>query len=202
MTTTILRFSLIFGVVFGQVEGAAPSKRPATPRQRVVKALNTVLPDVEFQQASLPEIVNYLSEQTRVNIIIDPAVYASAEMGPTPEAVLRPRTEPAPGVPIPTEAKAQAAEAAKPMPSPQELGGITIRLKNVPLRVVLKYILRYKNLRYIVDDYAIVIVPIGRALPEEMRMEVFRLRTGGYLEANLPVRPRNRPVSEGVPGSR
>jgi len=184
------------------VEGAAPSRRATTPRQKIVKFLNTILPEVEFHQASLPEIVNALSEQTGVNIIIDPAVHALAEMGPTTEAVMPPGEEPAPVAPTAPEPKPKPSEPVKPAIPSEELGGITIRLKNVPLRVVLKYILRYKNLRYIVDDYAIVIVPIGRAMPEEMRTEVFRLKTGGYPEMRMPVRPANPPSGGGLPVTR
>ncbi len=80
---------------------------------------------------------------------------------------------------------------APPSPPPDEMR-ITLHLKNVPLGVVLKYILRYKNLRYIVDDYAIVIVPMGRAMPEELVTKVFRLRTGDIGSA-APFLPRAAP---------
>jgi len=47
-----------------------------------------------------------------------------------------------------------------------EEGGITVSLRNVALSEVLKYILRYKNLEYVVEDYAVAIVPVGWRPPE------------------------------------
>jgi hypothetical protein len=65
-----------------------------------------------------------------------------------------------------------------------EIGCITLHLKKVPLKVVLKYVLRFRKLRYIVEDYAIVIVPIGIPQPEEMVTEIFRLKSGSFRRAN------------------
>jgi len=56
---------------------------------------------------------------------------------------------------------------------------ITIKLTNVPLKEVLKYVLRYKSLKYKVEDYAILIIPINYVLPEELVTEIFRLSTSG-----------------------
>jgi general secretion pathway protein D len=62
---------------------------------------------------------------------------------------------------------------------PTQDTGIRISLKNVPLSEVLKYVLRYKNLKYIVEDYAIVVVPVDWVPPEALETEIFRLATTG-----------------------
>jgi len=56
---------------------------------------------------------------------------------------------------------------------------ISLHLTNVPLKDVLRYVLRFKNLKYVVEDYAILIIPIDYVLPEELETEIFRLSTSG-----------------------
>jgi len=175
-----LHFLLIFGLVLARGQASVATGQPVTPRQHTAKALNSRLAEVKFEGAQLTEVIRFLSHQTGVNIIIDPAVYLSVGKGPTTGA------GPSPGGESPPQPQTSAAvqphradvEAGKPLAS--EGPGITLHLKNVPLKVVLKYVLRYKNLRYIVEDYAIVIVPIGRAFPEELITEVFQVRTGSF----------------------
>lgn len=125
--------------------------------------LNTRFPEIKFENVTLREAMGFLSRGAEVNIVIDPAVYASAAASAAPS--------------FPRNASPRPASLAASPATPDETR-ITLHLKNVPLGVALKYILRYKNLRYIVDDYAIVIVPIGIAMPEDLVTEVFRLRTG------------------------
>lgn len=150
--------------------GASP---PRTPRQRTIQKLGFVFPEIRFENAKFSEVMDFLSVESGVNIIVDPAIYASAGEGTMTGAPPATAKEAFQGAPPTAPAERKAPE--RPL---EEVGGISLRLKNVPLRVVLKYVLRYKNLRYIVDDYAIVIVPIGSTPSEELRTEVFRLRTG------------------------
>jgi type II secretory pathway component GspD/PulD (secretin)/tetratricopeptide (TPR) repeat protein len=63
--------------------------------------------------------------------------------------------------------------------APPQQSTITLHLTDVPLKDVLKYVLRFKNLKYVVEDYAILIIPIDYVLPEEMVTEIFRLSTSG-----------------------
>jgi len=174
MTRAVGASVLILFAAFARCpDGIAASGRAAAPRERVVKALNAIFPEVEFRGASLSEVVSFLSEKGGVNIIVDPSVYAQAVSPPPTAATEEGRTG---GVERPRTA------------APAEPGGITLHLKNVPLKVVLKYVLRYKNLRYIVEDYAIVILPMQGAVPEEMVTQVFRLRTASS--------QRPRPVAQ------
>ncbi|MBN1916983.1 MAG: hypothetical protein JW889_03660 [Verrucomicrobia bacterium] len=54
-------------------------------------------------------------------------------------------------------------------------GPMTINLKNVPLKHVLSYVLRNRNLKYVVEDYALLIVPIDHVLPEDLETETFQI---------------------------
>lgn len=152
-----------------------------TPRQRLRWALGAILPEVNFNEAELPEVLAFLSKEAEVNIVISPLAYvrvAAPFTSDSPAAA----AEKAPFLRAPEGASQQkpreiAAEGSPPSPGAR---GITLHLKNVPLKVVLKYVLSYKNLRYIVEDYAIVIVPMGWVKPEALTTQVFRLRTGSF----------------------
>lgn len=170
------QLALVFAVVCTGSAGATASAQK--PRERMLEALNTNFAEVNFTGASLSQVVDFLSREAQVNILIDPVVYASLAMPVTSLSAARPAAAAEPK-------KEEAPAEAKPA-SP-EIGGITLRLKNVPLKVVLKYVLRYKNLRYIVEDYAIVIVPTGWVPPEALCTRVFRLQTGSF-GARTPTR--------------
>jgi hypothetical protein len=188
MTRAItLNFLLVFSFLCGCGKTCAADDRPVTQRQRTLRALNSFFPEIKFQKASLTQVVDFLSDKAGVNIIIDPAVYSPAGQDWT-RGTLPPFTEePRPDTAPPAGVEHKRGEMGGSGAAPGDVGGITLRLKNVPLKVVLKYVLRYKNLQYIVDDYAILIVPIGRAIPEQLSTEVFRLRTGSFA-VTRPVR--------------
>jgi hypothetical protein len=179
MTRAIRLQLLILLVLAFPRGGAAAAGTMFTHRHR----MKTILPEVKFDKATLEQATRFLSEKARVNIVIDPAVYASTAPAQTPGTLKQPPAAPSPA---PAERKTGATSGRRSASDDPTL--ITLHLKNVPLEVVLKYVLRYKNLRYIVEDYAIVIVPIGRVLPEELQTEVFRLRTGSF-DAATPIRP-------------
>ena len=188
-TMARIHFCFLFVLVFTVAGGAAEHSQVFGPRERpnvrteqsvifgLRERFNTVVPEINFDNVTLREAMGFLSQAARVNIVIDPSVYASA---------LAPTATPATSPPAAT-----APRPSAPPITPDETR-ITLHLKNVPLGVVLKYILRYKNLRYILDDYAIVIVPMGRAMPEELVTKVFRLRTGDIGSA-APFLPRAAP---------
>lgn len=157
----------------------AASRPREDPRQRILKALDLTFPEITFQQADLAQILRFLSSEAQVNIIVDPSASVSAAKKPTPG-------EPNEKTPL----DASFRTTGKP---PATDSGITLHLKNVPLKVVLKYALRFKNLRYIVEDYAIVVVPIGGAPPEVLQTEVFRLKSpSGGAPQLKPRRPGRR----------
>jgi len=211
-----------------------PIKAPDKPEQSearilILEKLDTIIPAVDFKDAELREVIEFLAREAKVNIVIDPVVFIT--LGTTPEmpTTTGPSIEPFPEVPsgtgeefpmpgeeapFPSEFAPQGGgfdprgdlppefgtgfETAPGFPAPPgELGGefgaapalgtstmpqsstITIHLENVPLKYVLRYVLRYKNLKYVVEDYAILIIPIDYVLPEELETEIFRLSTSG-----------------------
>ncbi len=155
--------------------GPEPTPRPPT---EISKKLNTVIPKVEFREAKLKTVLDYLATEADLNIVIDPLVFIQMRPSATiEEEKTDTHEEEREGI---EEEKEETEEpSVAPLPAPYVGDRITISLKNVPLKVVLKYVLRYKGLRYIVDDYAIVIVPIGYVPEEELQTEIFRLSTSG-----------------------
>ncbi len=178
-------------------------------REEIMKKLGTVIPAVEFEEAKLEEVVRYLSKQAEVNIVIDPAVFTGYRRplspfetttglpgetmtpGPTPGPTGLPGAEGTflgpgadvfgPGVTTPGVTTPGVTSETTPTTwvSPTQETGIRISLTNVPLGEVLKYVLRYKNLKYIIEDFAIVIVPVDWVPPEALETEIFRLATTG-----------------------
>ena len=139
--------------------------------------LEKLIPEVDFTDARLEEVVNYLSQRCEVNIVI----HEQARKTPVPRPV-----------PSGTDEFNEFDELAKPgdegleqpeelieEPEPPDIGGITIRLKDAPLKAVLKYVLQVKGLTYIVEDYAIVIVPQGYVPEEDMQTEIYHLYHSG-----------------------
>lgn len=134
--------------------------------------LQTVIKKVDFTNARLDEVVGYLAAKCKVNIVLSKEALKS--LNPQPIAAINEN-----------EFFIQDNEQGNDFQQePQEsnvvndIGGITIRLKNVPLKAVLKYVLQMKGLTYIVEDYAILIVPKGYVPEEEMRTEIYRLYGG------------------------
>jgi hypothetical protein len=126
----------------GAVKNASPQ------RKDVLKKLETIIPEVKFEDASLAEVIDVLSRQAGVRIVIDPVVH-----------------------------QPPFSERIKDT-------GTTVSLNNVPVKEVLKYILRYKNLKYVAEDNAIAIVPVDYAPPESLRSEIFRFPELADLSAN------------------
>jgi general secretion pathway protein D len=195
-----------------------PEEPVSQAKLDIIRKLNTVIPEVTFEDAKLKEVVDYLSTTADVNIVIDPVVFTGytsyapsttgapttgipGELGPGPTPdVLGPTFTPgmpssvAPGITpgIPGE-----TSGVTPTPTwvpPSTDTGITIRLKAVPLKEVLRYVLRVRNLKYIVEDYAISVVPVDWVAPESMETEIFRLATTGLGTIE-------RPVTTGGPGA-
>lgn len=178
-------------------------------KMEIMRKLATRIPAVEFEDAKLEEVVRYLSKQAEVNIVIDPAVFTGYRRTPSllesptgyPGEIMTPGPTPGPtGIPgaegtflgpggevlgpgVTTPGITTPGVTPDTGPStwvpPMQETGIKISLTNVPLSEVLKYVLRYKNLKYVVEDFAIVIVPVDWVPPEALETEIFRLATTG-----------------------
>ncbi len=123
----------------GAAEAAAEDADAAAARQRILKKLDTVIRQVDFDDAELKEVLRFLSKEMGINIVFDPKVLDLLE-------------------------------------DPFTSTTITIKLKDVPLKDVLKYVLKYKGLEYVVEDNAVVIVPVEQQPAEESEIEGFETK--------------------------
>lgn len=187
------------------VEAGPAYEEPSEHRREILKKLEVIIPEVEFEDAKLTEVVDYLSKVVDVNIVVDPVVFrggfsqpttgletvpgipGGVSPGPTGPGVT-PGGIPSMGGPTTMPSTTFGPSVTAPGETPSPVGtwippvtdtGITLRLKNVPLKDVLKYVLKWKNLKYVVEDYAILIAPIDYVPPESMETEIFRLSTTG-----------------------
>ena len=194
----------------GEIE--FPTEPVISPAKlEIVRKLNTVIPEVTFEDAKLKEVIEYLSTTADVNIVIDPVVFTGytsyapgtgpgtlpgtgipSGPGPGPTSdIFGPSVTPgfpssvAPGI-TPGISETPGVSAPTWFP-PAADTGITIRLKAVPLKEVLRYVLRVKNLKHMVEDYAIVIVPVDWVPPESLETEIFRLSTTGLGTIERPI---------------
>jgi hypothetical protein len=139
-----------------RLEGKREERRPEEPtsaaRQQIVEKLNTTIHEVDFVDAELREVINFLAREADVNIVIDPVVFQSLEGGPDAE------------------------------PEGRAAADVTMQLKDAPLKDVLKYTLAHKGLKYVVEDYAILVIPRDYVLPEELETEIFRLSDGAFTQ--------------------
>ncbi len=173
-----------------------------------INPLDTIIPEVHFENVPLKEVVDYLAREGDINIVFDgTALQLLAAEEPAPPEVIAL----GPDEPLDTDTEPEALEAddelpplappkATVRPAPVRRDLITIRLKNVPLKEVLKYVLRFKGLKYIVEDYAILIVPIGTVVDSELVTEVFHLTTSGARLQAIRERPSSETSSWGPGG--
>jgi len=196
---------------------AVPTVREPSPHKKEIeKKLEVIIPEVKFEDAKLTEVVDFLSREADVNIVIHPVVFQGYRqplrgletrtgfpggVTPTPGPTITP-TIPGPGptytpgetfVPGVTTPGVTAPGVTAPGLGPgitetTTMGtwvppvaetGIRLSLKNVPLKTVLKYVLQWQNLKYVVEDWAILIAPIDYVPPESLETEIFRLSTTG-----------------------
>ncbi len=160
-------------------------------RLKLEEQTKQIIPTINFNNAQLADVIKYLSGITGINIVIDESVFTtySPEEEAIEEAVEEPETEettegekePGTTAPAPTKSKAKkevAQEAEFSEPSIQTSDRVTISLKNIPLIEALKYILRAKGLKYVIEDYAIVITSANYIPPEEFETRYYHLSSG------------------------
>jgi hypothetical protein len=158
--------------------------KPSRVERESLRKLETIVPEIKFENAKLTEIVDFISREAGVNIVIDPVVFQG---GHTPVMMLPGTTPGVPGYLTTTPPPSPGPPAGMPVPggmmspppglpspgTPMPLGtyippvadsGITLQLRNVPLKEVLNYALRYKNLKWVLGEHAIVIVPAGHQI--------------------------------------
>ncbi|MFA5190655.1 MAG: tetratricopeptide repeat protein [Verrucomicrobiia bacterium] len=206
-------------------------------KQKLENKLDTIrLPKIEFREANIVDVVNFLAEQSRaidkqqggngVNIVFGGSLGGAGGGGgaaPAPEAAAPlpppvPAVPPVPGAvgipgapgaaptpdasaPVPAPAPLPAALPAVPtgMPGAAPISGtpaITLNLLDVPLRDALRYVTDIAGLKFIVDKYAILIVPISYQPPGAMMMREFQVPPGIF----TTVMTGTAPGGGGAPG--
>lgn len=157
--------------IFAEV--TPPWKIPASisqARKDLEVRAQQIIPAINFNNAHLSDVIKYLSKVSGINIIIDESVFEALGTEENGE------TEAAPEAPLPPEgAKEATRESAS---SENKSDRVTIALKDVPLIEALKYILRAKGLRYVIEDYAIIIVAADYVPPEDLETRYYHLSTG------------------------
>jgi len=169
---------------------AVEKKLGITDRDKLKEKLEAHVATVEFTKAPLVDVVNFLAGEAKVNIVFEAAALKLLATGrdkpenASLEADLEPETDEAEG-PLPPLVSPRQTQ----QPTQARTDLITIRLRDVPLKEVLKYVLRMKGLTYIVEDYAILIVPIGWVAQDDLVTEVFHLSSAAVakkIEESLP----------------
>ena len=134
------------------------SSSPQT--QNLMKLKNIVIPTVDFENTTVEEAIEFLRTRSRsldsstagekgVNFII-----RNNQGGGS--SVSKPATEEL-DLDIEEGAAAPAASTAKSAVIPE------LKLKNVPMLEVLKFITENTGMRYKIEDYAVVILPSGQS---------------------------------------
>jgi general secretion pathway protein D len=129
-----------------------------------------IIPEINFRDAVIADVVNFLSQESRrldpqkngVNILLGAGAAAPAT--------------PAPATPVPAP-DAAAAPAPAPVPAP-DAGPrrITLALHNVPLLDALKYVTSLAGLKYRVEANAVLVLPLDAV-------------EGGLITRSYPVSP-------------
>ena len=131
-----------------------------------------IIPAINFNNAHLSDVIKYLSKVSGINIIIDESVFEA--LGAEENGVAEVSSE----APLPPEDAKEATTTPVTASSERKSDRVTIALKDVPLIEALKYILRAKGLRYVVEDYAIIIVAADYVPPEDFETRYYHLSSG------------------------
>ncbi|MBI5685119.1 MAG: hypothetical protein HZC54_08550 [Verrucomicrobia bacterium] len=183
-------------------------------KEQLDRKLNTIrLPKIEFREANIIDVVNFLAEQSRlidkqqggngVNIVFGGGLAgAGAGAAAAPEAAApaaaplpAPAPAPVPGA-VPGAPGAPGAPAPEPVPAPAPAAmpaampaaptaapmtgtpAITLNLLDVPLRDALRYVTDIAGLKFVVDKYAVLIVPINYQPPGVLLTRDFQVPPG------------------------
>ncbi|MBN2145453.1 MAG: tetratricopeptide repeat protein [Candidatus Aureabacteria bacterium] len=143
------------------IRGAVSSPEIITEAKRkMMQASKQVIPEINFTQAHLRDVLQYLSKITGVNIILDERVFETAAM------------------PMAPGGDAGGMDAERAVMSAPLSETITISLTNIPLIEALRYILKVKGLKYRIDDYAIMVSTPEGIGDEEMETRYYTLSSG------------------------
>lgn len=150
-----------------------PVRGPGESARLLEKMQGIVIPSIEFRQANIVDVISFLREASEeqdpaklgVNIILklDAPVAAATPGGATPAPAADPWGAPAAdpwGAPAAPGTGAPATEFGAPSEAPGSVP-ITLTLRRVTLLDAIRYVTDVANLRYRVEDNAIIITPKG-----------------------------------------
>jgi len=158
-STLVLKESLANPFLdFGSIDWEAPAEENL--RRAVEKQLDSIIPQVKFENAKLTDVVDFLSRATDTNFVVHPVVF-TAGRSPFPRAADMIPAFPGAVSPAPREQLAPPA-------------GISVDLKNVPLKEALREVLGQRNLTYFVGRGRVHIVPAGYVRPKPLEREAQR----------------------------
>ena len=154
-----------------------PMGKTSGNTQPITEKLNKLIfPDINFHEASISDVITFLSEESRrldkadggkgINIVLGAGVASASTPAAAPAAPVAPSTDIAPATPA----------------APVSSGGIrpvTLSLKNVPMIEALKYVTSLANLKYRIEPNAIVIVPIDSP-DQAMVLRTYSVSPGAF----------------------
>lgn len=154
-----------------------------------------IVPEINFTDAHLRDVIKYLSKISGVNIILDEDLFRRSDVNVVGnifvESSTQSKTGSATGISedsifddefaedsAKADTAAPAAVAAPTAAAMDRSDKITISLTNIPLIEALKYILTTKGLKYRIDDYAILVSTPERLMDVEMETRFYHLSSG------------------------
>jgi len=146
-----------------------------TKQQKIIKEkAQQIIPEINFTDAHLRDVLKYLSRISGVNIVLDEGLFVHNAGGEL-------------GIPINKQGKSREEGESETVEGKPALSGnygtsisdrVTISLKNIPLVEALKYILLAKGMAYRIDDYAIVVSTAQRLQQVGMETRYYHLTSG------------------------
>ena len=160
-----------FNVVQSGVTLEDEKKDPGNIAKIQKKLEKTIIPKIDFKDATIRDAVDYLKRKsieldpidepkTGVNIVLKldgggPAVGVPEALPPPPAPGGIPGLDPVPAAPAPAPAAAPAFGGAAAD------ARITVALSNIPLIEALRYVTGLANLKFKVEPYAVSVVPLS-----------------------------------------
>lgn len=134
-------------------------------RKLMEEKARQIIPEINFTDAHIRDVLKYLSDISGINIVIDEDLFPNMSW-----------TE---SVPDEVEVDSLNNNLTEFYGSQGALSSrITISLMNIPLIEALKYILSVKGLKFRIDEYAIVVSTPERLSAVEMETRYYHLSAG------------------------
>ena len=169
------------------------SKTPPQNTFKITRKLNSIIfPTINFQDSTIREAITHLVNKSKdldpdkegVNIVLK----LPDEGGAVPAVVPAPPPEPLgiPGLPgVPGVPGAPVPGGGAPILSGGAGTRITLKLNNVPLIEVIRYITNLANLKPKIEPYAVAIYPLG-VVTDDLIIKRWKVQ-GGMFRAAPPV---------------